>query len=626
MTGLDGGDTPNVSVVERLIASIPSDLPPERRAMLATFSGMYLKRLPDVEVPDLPIKQLLAEISHLLDFVDAREPGSPAIRVFNPNEECCGYSAPGTVVQVVSDDGPFLVDSITAVVARSGAGVVRHLHPVVGTVRGTDGRLVEITKARGADRRESIQHFELDRILPDEAARGVEEEISRVLADVAVTVGDFSAMRGAVEEMIKTAKSSTHHYPYEEVAETVDFLTWLLDDNFVLLGYRRYDIVESDEGPSVQPNVSTGLGLLSRGDNGNGVGPVLLSDLPPNLRERYLGGDLLVITKTNRHATVHRDARMDYVGMRQIDESGTMIAELRLIGLFTSKAYIAPAREIPVLRRKLQQVLEIQDVIEGSHDYKSIIQLFETFPKDDLFAMPVDALSEMLGDLVETEDTRSVRLFVRRDVLQRFVSVLVTVPRDRFNVNLRRQLQSLFLERFGGSTVDYRLSLGESGDARIHFSVWTQPGAPLIVDLQQLENEVVALARNWDDRVLDELEPHVGEAEARRLRDEWTDDFPEYYRASTAIDLVAGDIIALDRLASSDNDLIVDLQNEGSGIKAPIAHEKLTRITVYRKSGKLNLSIVMPLMEHLGLIVVEEVPTRLKDAGETFIHDFGVLT
>ncbi len=594
--------------------------------MLETFSRMYLKRLPDAEVPDLPIDQLLAEIADLLDFVDSREMGGPAIRVFNPDEECCGYTTPGTVVQVVSDDGPFLVDSITAVVVRSGAEVVRHLHPVIGTVRDDDGRLVAVTKARGAERRESVQHFELDRELSADDARAMEDEISRVLGDVTVAVRDFAAMRGAVEGMIRTAKACAHHYPYEEVAETVDFLTWLLDDNFVLLGYRRYDIVYADDGPYVQPDFSTGLGLLSRSQNGNGSDRVPLSELPEDLRERYLGGDLLVITKTNRHSTVHRDARMDYVGMREIDADGKMVAELRLIGLFTSKAYIQPAREIPVLRRKLQQVLEMQDVIEGSHDYKSIIQLFETFPKDDLFAMPVDALSEMLGELVEVEDTRAVRLFVRRDVLRRFVSLLVTIPRDRFNANLRRQLQTLFLERFGGESVDYRLSLGESGDARIHFSVWTQPGAPIVVDVQELENEVVALARNWDDRVFDELETRVGELEARRLRDTWTDRFPEYYRASTSLELVAGDIMALDRLASSDAELIVDLQNETDSEIGPAEHENLTRITVYRKSGKLHLSTVMPLMEHLGLTVVEEVPTRLEDEAGTFIHDFGVLT
>ncbi|GMR02652.1 MAG: NAD-glutamate dehydrogenase [Acidimicrobiia bacterium] len=624
MAGTEGVTAPTSSLVDRLIASIPADISAKRRAMLEPFARMYIKRLPEAEVPDLPIEQLLAEISDLLDFVDTRSAGSPAIRVFSKNDTDTGSTTPGSVVQIVSDDGPFLVDSVSAVVARSGAGIVRHLHPVIGTVRDGAGRLAAITAARGADRRESVQHFDLDRDLPDDVARALEAEIAQVLRDVTVSVRDFDAMRTAVGGMIETAKASVHHYSYEEITETVDFLTWLLDDNYVLLGYKEYVVTDSDEGRNVKARPESGLGILS--ENGSEQPSVLLSDLPPHLRERYMGGDLLVITKTNRHATVHRDARMDYIGIRRIDQDGSMVAELRLLGLFTSKAYMAPAGEIPVLRRKLRQVLQIQDVIEGSHDYKSIIQFFETFPKDDLFAMPVESLSETLGELVETEDTPSVRLFVRRDEMQRSVGALVTVPRDRFNANLRKQLQELFLQRFGGESIDYRLSLGESGDARIHFSVWTQEGAPLDVDIQELEKEVVALSRNWDDQVFDELTRSVDEPEARRLCDTWAPAFPEYYQASTALSLVAGDILLLDRLAASDADLVVGLQNEHGAAKAPKAPDSLTRITVYRKTGKLNLSIVMPLMEHLGLVVVEEVPTRLKNAEGTFIHDFGVLT
>ncbi len=624
MIGNEGPEAPASSVVDRLIASIPADLSGERRSMLELFATMYLKRLPEAEVPDLPIEQLLSEVSDLLAFFDSRPVGAPAIRVFNPNDEDGGYTTPGSVVQVIADDGPFLVDSVSAVVAGSGAGILRHLHPVIGTTRDEDGRLVAIAKARGAERRESVQHFELDRDLSEDASVAMEREISHVLADVEAAVRDFDAMRGAIQGMLETAKSSVHHYSYEEVTETVDFLTWLLNDNFVLLGYREYEVAESDAGSYVCAIPESGLGIL----NGNGSEPtsVLLRDLPPHLRERYTGGDLLVITKTNRHATVHRDARMDYIGIRKINEAGVMVAELRLLGLFTSKAYMAPAAEIPVLRRKLRQVLEIQDVIEGSHDYKSIIQLFEAFPKDDLFAMPTEALSETLGELVETEETHSVRLFVRRDVLQRSVAVLVTVPRDRFNANLRRQLQDLFLARFGGESIDYRLALGEFEDARIHFSVWTPEGAPLDLDLQELEQEVVALSRNWDDQVFDELTRSVSESEARRLCDVWAATFPEYYQASTALNLVAGDIRLLDRLATSGKDLIVGLQNEKGAPKAPQSPDRLTRITVYRRTGKLNLSIVMPLMEHLGLVVVEEVPTRLRNAEGSFIHDFGVLT
>ena len=592
--------------------------------MLEPFARMYLKRLPDAEVPDLPIEELLAEISHLLDFVDARPIGEPAIRVFNPNTECCGYVTPGSVVQVVSDDGPFLVDSVSAVVLRSGAGIVRHLHPVIGTVRDPSGALTAVTAARGASRRESVQHFELDRDLSPDEAKTIETQIADALRDVAVAVRDFEPMRRAVGSMIDTAKASVHNYSYEEITDTVDFLEWLLDDNYVLLGYREYEVAGEEGDKSVRALPDTGLGILSR--NGSEASVLPLSELPPHLRERYQGGDLLVITKTNRHSTVHRDARMDYVGMRKLDDNGAMVCELRLIGLFTSKAYMAPAAEIPVLRRKLQQVLEIQDVIEGSHDYKSIIQLFETFPKDDLFVVPAATLSETLGDLVETEDTQAVRMFVRHDVLDRSVGVLVTVPRDRFNATLRMQLQDLLLERYRGQAVDYRLALGESGDARLHFTVWTDEAAPAVVDVQELEKEVIALSRNWDDRIFDELATRVDELEARRLCDTWSGLFPEYYKASTALNLAAGDVLSLDQLAGSDGDLHVGMQNELTNGASSSVHDRLTRITVYRKSGKLNLSVVMPLMEHLGLTVVEEVPTRLKNEEGTFIHDFGVLT
>ena len=624
MASSHGVSAPNPSILNDLLQAIPEETPSDRRALLEPFARMYLKRLAASETPDLPADQLLAEISDLLDFFDSRQADTAATRVFTPHGEECGYVTPGSVVQVVSDDSPFLVDSVAAAVARSGALVVRHLHPIAGTVRDESGGLTHIGSARGASTRESVQHFELDRVLSQDAVISLEADIAAVLADIGLVVRDFIPMRAAIATMVDTAKKSVHHYSFEEISETVDFLDWLLDDNFVFLGYREYTVADEGEGLAVTAIPSTGLGILS----GSGSEPtsLFLKDLPPHLAHRYTGGDLLVITKTNRHATVHRDARMDYVGIRRIDPDGVMVSELRMLGLFTSRAYLTPAGEIPVLRRKLAQVLELQDVIEGSHDYKSIIQLFETFPKDDLFATAVEPLSETLGELVETEENQAVRLFVRRDLLDRAVSVLVTVPRDQFNGELRKQFQDLFLERFGGISIDYRLALGESGDARIHFSVWTAEGAPLDIDVLELEREVVALARNWEDRVFLELSGTTGEAAARGLCDTWTPRFPDYYKASTAIRLVVGDILALEDLMTSDSELLVSLQNETGAGKAPIAHELLTRITVYRKSGKLNLSMMMPLLEHLGLIVVEEVPTRLKNEMGTFIHDFGVLS
>ena len=624
MVGSNEAAEPALPLVDRIVGLIASEPGSTRSIMLERFARSYLKRFPDDVEAEMSDAELLAEISDLLTFIDNREQEERSVRVFAPTIDMCGYATPGCVLQVVGDDGPFLVDSVGAAVAREGYDTIRHLHPVIGTTRDADGRLTEIATARGSTSRESVQHLELDRILDADEQKHLEGVIHGVLSDISATTGDFEAMRNAARSMVATAKSSVHHYDFEEISETVEFLEWLLDDNFVFLGYREYAIEASDEGPILSVVRHSGLGILSV--NGSEPSSVLLAELPKHLRERYAGTELMVVTKTNRHSTVHRDARMDYIGLRRMDADGTMIAELRMIGLFTSKAYMAPAAEIPVLRRKLKQVLEVQDVIEGSYDYKSLVQLFESFPKDDLFAMPVDSLSQMLGDLVETEESESVRLFVRRDPFKRFVTVLVTVPRDRFNADLRKALQSLFIEAFGGQAIDYRLALGESGDARIHFTVWVDDTAPLDVDVAELERTVVAMARNWDDRIIEELASIVSDQEARRLGANWTVLFPDYYKASTGLEVAAGDVMNLERLSTSGQDVIVGLQNETGHIKGPASPDLVTRITVYRSSGKLNLSEMMPLIEDLGVTVVEEVPTRLANEEGTFIHDFGVLT
>jgi glutamate dehydrogenase len=544
--------------------------------------------------------------------------------VIEPTPEANGYSAGGTVIDVVVDDMPFLVDSTASAVMRSKAGIDRHLHPLVGTVRGEGGHLVAVEPARTSDSTESVQHFELDRHLTPAERSELAANIEKVLGDVRVAVRDFHAMRAAVDLMIDVAKASVAQYGYQEIEETVEFLEWLLDDNFVFLGFRIYDVSGDDDDLMIQARAESGLGILS--SNGTGQAITHMSDLPNYVQDRYFGGDLVVITKTNSHATVHRDARMDYVGVRQTNESGRTEVEYRMIGLFTSKAYMASASEIPVLRRKLDRILERQDVIEGSHDYKTLRQLFESFPKDDLFAMTVDDLSTTLGQLIDSEESDVVRLFVRRDALQRSVSILVTVPRDRFNAALRAQLQQLFKDEFSAETIDYRLSLGESGDARIHFTAWLKHGSPIEVDVPSLELRVRALARTWEDRVVDALRLRFDDSDANRLADKWTPLFPDYYKASTALTLTVGDIVNLEKLEASPHDVVVGLQNEQQEGKAPLSSDPLTRITVYSKSGKLLLSDVMPLMEHLGLTVVEEVPTRLKGPDNLFVHDFGVVT
>ncbi len=604
--------------MDELTAVFRSMHPQEHARLLTDFARALLRRA--ALTPDeRDVTALAARVESMLGFVDGRGDAPMAVRVFNPDPAVHGYAAPGAVAEVNAPDAPFLVESVTAELRSRQLEPLRVLHPVIGTVR-EGGHLVSIASVREAPTRESVQHHQLDRRLNEDERADLEAALRKVIADLQAAVRDFEAMRARIETMVEAAREGASHYSQDEVDEAIAFLRWLLDDNFVFLGFREYGIVTGPEGRSLEVDPESGLGILSHAAASRFATPVPLRDLPPDQLERYLSGHLLVISKTNRTSTVHRRARMDYVGVRRMDPDGRVAGEVRLIGLFTAKAYMARSSSIPLLRRKLAWIVENEDLIEGSHDYRAMVQIFDSFPKEELFSVPREELARSISGLLALEEQRGVRLFVRNDLLRRNVSVLVAMPRDRFNAALRRRLQALFLERFQGTAVDYRLALGESDPARIHFTVWVGADHVPEVSFSELEAEVADLTRTWDDRLIDRLVVREGEDRGRALAGRWASRFPEYYKNSTSLDIAAGDIAALSRLAAGTEPLVVGLQTE------PPGPEQLTRLSFYHRGEKLALSQMMPLLEHLGLQVIEEVPTRLVgDGPPVLIHDFGVL-
>jgi glutamate dehydrogenase len=592
----------------------------EAPGALPGFARVYLRRVPDEYLQRRDHDALCAQVVDLFEFVETRRNDAAAVRIFTPTVEEHGYAADGAVVEVVTPDSPFLIDSVINAIGTRGLDVDWVIHPVIGTERNGSGKLTAVGPARTASQRESIQHYELAEPITEEAADELAGDLYRVLSAVKRTVSDFERMQGAIYRMIKLARDAGARYEREEIDEAVSFLEWLLDDNFVFLGYREYQIDETPGGEMISITPGSGLGILSQDSDSRFAEPVAVSDLPPVLWDRYETGYLLVMTKTNNLSPVHRSAKMDYIGLRRINAEGKVVGEARLLGLFTSKAYMTPADRIPVLRKKLQRVLEIEDTIEGSHYHKQIVQIFNSFPKEDLLATPSEGIRESVVGLIQSQEHEGVRLFIQRDLLQRNVSIVVVVPRDRFNAQLRKDLQQFFVEQFNGTSVDYTLSLGETDTARIHFTVWVGEGEVPDVAYEDLEAEVAERTRTWEERVEKTLRARLGDAEGRRLAELWAGRFPRYYQASVALDLAAGDIERLDELRSGSGAPVVGLQNDEPG------DEQLTRLAVYRRSPKLELSDIMPTLEDLGLRVVEEVPTRLaSDDGDYFIHDFGVL-
>ena len=588
----------------------------ERAPAVRAFAEAFLRRLSadGADGADMVPEALCGEIVGAFEFASARGAEPIAVRAFTPMLEQHGYETPGSVVETNTEDWPFLVDSVSAELRARGLGIQRALHPIVGVERERDGAIAAVLHPREASRRESIMHFDLDRRLAPQALAELEAALRGVLEDVCATVRDFPAMADRARRMVQLAGAGAARYADEEVDETVAFLEWLLHDNFIFLGYREYRF--RDAAISVVPD--SGLGILSETEESTYAQPVPIDSLPPGVRERALEGDLLIVSKTNRLSRVHRRVRMDYIGVRRISAEGEIVGEARMLGLFTTKAYAEPASQTPLLHRKLRQILRSEDLIEGSHDYKAAVSLFDSFPKDELFAASTNDLRGAVVALLALQGDQ-VRLLGRRDPDGRSASLIVALPRSRYDGDLLTRLHELFRERFQTDAVDSHLVLGEGERVQVHFRVHDSSGLPE-VDVRELEREVVAATRTWDDELRDALVARHGEIQGRALAAEWGTRFPRYYKASTTPRLAVHDIGCFARLETLGEPFVVGLQNERD------PRGERTRVGLYKMGGKVELSAAMPMLEDLGLRVIEEVPTRLKGGdGDTWVQDFGVL-
>ena len=608
-------------VMQSLLEAIDRSAEAERRDAVLAFAKAFLRRLSPDELAASGVDGLSGLVRSAFAFADSRGSHPSAVRVFDPDLASDAYDTAGSVVETNTDDSPFLVDSVQEELLARGLGVRRLLHPVIGTIRDQQGRIERVMSGRDASHRESVMHFELDRQLAPGEADDLERRVTAILHDVRLAVRDFEPMQERVRHMIELARTAAIRYPPHEVGEAIDFLEWLAQLNFVLLGYREYELVDIDgeERAAIRAVSGSGLGILSDVQRSAFADTTRLSDLDEVVRARIEGGDLLVFSKTNSYSSVHRRARMDYIGVRVVNPEGVITGEARLIGLFTSKAYMEPAAKTPLLHAKLEQILAAEDLIPGSHDYKESVELFESFPKDELFQASTDELRGLVVGLLQLEKHGGIRVLVRRDLYGRSVSVVVALPRDRFNAALRKRLQQYFLQQFNGTTVDYHLSLGETESARIFFTVHVLPGTHIPdVPYEQLEAEVERLARSWDDDLRDALTGRVGPERGPLLAEKYSPRFPSYYKASDEWGLIVDDVLALEALETNPDGYLVGIGNETKG-------ERLTRVKLYKTGGKVDLSAFMPILEALGLRAVEEIPTQVLGEGKTYIHDFGVL-
>ncbi len=603
------GEAKKARLIGKAITLCAEHLDPADQDIAARVITKFYEHVPPGDVAARGPKDLCGAALSLWRFAKRRRPGQPKIRVYNPEPDIDGWSSPHTIVGIVNDDMPFLVDSVTGAI-NAGDRVVRLvIHPILTVERDPVGRLLQVRDNGDPGLRESWMQIEITREPDPTGLEKLTLDLSRVLADVRAAVADWEAMRQTLRAVRDELPGPpTPPVPLHEVAEVQDFLDWLDDDNFTFLGYREYLFDGATE------HFRPALGILADPNYRIFDGLRDLSSLPADVQDFIRRRELLVITKSNRRATVHRTAHMDVIGIRRFDANGGVIGIRLFLGLFTSLAYSRDPRAIPLLRRKVRHIMVRSGLSPASHDGKALTHILDTLPRDELFQGSEDELFNTVLGILNLQERQRIAVFVRRDPLERFVSCLVYAPRERYDSNLRRRFATILEQAFAGRLSAFYTHLDDSVLARIQFIIRTTRGQVPAVDPAALERELAEAGRSWSDHLEEEAAAAFGEAEAqarlRRLKP-----FPVAYQAATQTTQALADLPRIEK-ALAGSPLEVALH--------PIAETGLMGLRLYRAEEPIVLSDVLPMLENLGLRVVAEEPYRIDsiDGHAVWVDEF----
>ncbi len=604
-----------LDLIEALSERVRSRLPDEPAASYVEFVRQYYHWVPAADLADRDPADLCGAVVAHWRSARQREPGEPNVRVYNPAVERDGWASPFTVVEVTSDDMPFIVDSLTMELSRQGYGIELLIHPVIRVVRGADGEIDRVLEPGGSAPgmvTESVIHAEIARQSDSDRLSVLRAGVELVLEEVRAAVDDWRPMREHARKLADELRSSPPPLHPHELDEARAFLRWLAEDHFTFLGYREYALGGGDDQAELRALPGSGLGIL-RGSSANPS-----KRLGERALELARSPHPLVLTKANSRATVHRPSYLDYVGVKRYGAGGEVIGECRFLGLYTTAAYKSGPKTIPLLREKVERVLERAAFPADSHDAKALNDVLESLPRDLLVQIPTDDLFETAIGIVGLGERPRVRLFVFRDQLGRFVSCLLCMPRDRFNTRNREIAGRILMEAFGGGQLDWRLHLSESVVVRVNYVIHHREGVPAVYDVAAIEARITEATRAWADDLRAALVARHGEQEGTLRFRRYATAFPTVYQADWTAAEAVGDIDRIAELELRSVPIVSVYQRDEHG--AGRVRCKLL------SSAPIALSDVLPTFEHLGAKVDDERPYEItpSDGAPVWIYDFGL--
>ena len=579
------------------------------------FLEHYFLHVDARDLADRPTANLLGGVAAHLELARHRPPGTPNVRVWWPRVADDGWTEGSGVIQIVTDDLPFLVDTVSMELLNQDWALREVTHPQFVVRRNDEGELLEIVHTDRAGERDAYREswIQIEAQPPtgtgEEAYAQLEAGLRDVLHLVDIAVADWPVMRERLADTVHMLQEQPVPYTFSQVRSSMELLNWLADDHFTFLGYCEYRLRTGGEGARLERVGGTGLGILREGEDTDNT----FHALPPTDKHP----SLVLITKDSARSRIHRPAILDYIGVRLFDTAGEVVGERRFLGLFGLTAYTDSVQSIPGLKEKARVVLEQSGYAEGSHGANAIRATLEAFPRDELFATRSEDLAPIIEQMARLQERRQVRLFLRPDFYGRTVSCFVYLPRDRYITSVRTAMERILLERLGGESLTFSARADESILARLHFVVRLPAGArPPKVDAAELEAELVEATRSWDDR----FDAWIAEDPDLARLARYTGGLPEGYKEAfeprhAALDLT--ELLALD--GDDDMRMILFVPND----PGDLAH---LRLKVFRRNTAMALSDVLPHLSLLGVKVIDERPFELElpGIGLGLIYDFGL--
>ncbi len=598
-------------LVDRIAAEVAARVHGATGEVAAAFARRYFMHVAPEDLLDDDAENLAGAVLSHWSFARQRKPGTAAIRVINPSYDEHGWSSTHTVLEIVCDDMPFLVDSVTMALNRSGLTVQRLFHPMMPLRRDAEGVLEALLDApeQGAAQgvqpgalRESVMHFEFDRQTDPQVLDDLEADVAGVLRDVRAAVEDWKPMRARLLEIAEGDDIANAPISPAERDEARAFLRWMADDHFAFIGYRCYDIERGDIDLTLCALAASGLGILR--DTGGPPSRRSFSSLPAEQRAFALGPMALIVNKASAISTIHRPTRLDYLGVKRFDSQGQVIGEHRFLGLHSSAAYSALPKDIPLLRTKVRAILERAGLPANSHGGKALQHILDGYPRDELFQASEEELFEIATGIMHLEERRRLRIFTRNDTFGRFVTCLIFIPRERYTTDMRLRMQEILFKALNGTSAEFITRFSDSVLARVRMTIYIGPGGVPEYSVPEIEARLREALLSWDEKLVQALIAQCGEERGNALARRYENALGPAYQADFAPRAAVGDIVRLDEVAAS-GALQLHLYRH---VEDP---ESMLRFKVYGPDQTIALADMLPLLENMGLRVLAARPYEI---------------